>query len=96
MTSFNPESAKLTLAARVALREFAALFPTNTCSITNVVGALNTTKADAADGQLALKSARTVKLFPKKQGVQFILNVSTQPSRGSTSTVSPVTFVTVG
>jgi len=94
VTYFGYKSSKLTSTSRAALREFASLFPTNSYSVTNVVGAIRAKGADEADRQLALKRARTVKRFLEKQGVEGIINVSTQKTRETTYLARRVISVT--
>jgi len=94
VTYFNFGSGTLTKGGRAALREFAALFPTNSYSVTNVVGAVRATGATAADRALAQKRVRNVKRFLVKQGVEGIINISTQPTNDTTATARRVISVT--
>ena len=96
VTYFGLNSAKLTKASKAALREFATLFPTNSFSVTTVAGALRATGADADDRKLASKRARNVKRFLETQGVQGIINVTTQKTQGATPLARRVISVTGG
>ncbi len=96
VTYFGFNSAKLTKESKAALREFATLFPTNAFSVTTVAGALRASGADADDRRLATKRARNVKRFLESQGVQGIINVTTEKTKGATPLVRRVISVTGG
>jgi hypothetical protein len=95
-TYFAYKSPSLSKNAKVALREFATLFPTNAFSVTTVIGVIRAQGAKDSDRLLALKRARNTKRFLEQQGVQGIISITSATTKDTTAIARRVISVVEG